>query len=179
MPTTHTRPAKGATTPLAPRVPALGAVLANQLIVELCRFPGPTPPALILQQAARVADRGGWKGYRGGRQRLAGWAGAYVRWLKPSSEWTFSPVVALDQTWPSWSNGARHVVDVIAPGDLRNLDRRGLAEIAAGILEDTDCEAVRILTVSAPLASRVFSADGPKTGVALVETDLAFGSAVA
>jgi hypothetical protein len=165
--------------PLKPRAPALAGVLANQVVVELYRLPGPVTAQLKLHVAAAVANRGGWKGYRGGRQRLAGWVGVYTEWMAPKEGWTFEPLVALDQTWPSWGDGQSRFADIVAPGTPGDLDLGNLASIATGLLETGEVDAVRVLTVSAPLASRVFTAAGPRRGVPLVETELSFTEQVA
>lgn len=160
--------------PLAPRLPALAGVLANQVVVELYRLPGPVTTELKLHVAAHVANTGGWKGYRGGRQRLAGWVGIYVEWCAPDDGWSFEPLEACGHTWASWSDGTTRFVDLLAPGDLGDLDLADLAELARELLADSDIDSVRVLTISAPLASRVFTENGPARGVALCESELNF-----
>lgn len=163
--------------PLETRLPAHAGVLANALIVELYRLPGPITTELKLHLAAKVAKEGGWRGYRGGRQRLAGWCGVYTEWLAPADGWTFSPLVVAGHTWASWTDGEVRFADVLAPGDRQTLDVEALVELAGQMLTDSDIDAVRILTVTAPLASRVFTADGPPKGVALADSELSFHEA--
>ena len=162
--------------PLVPRVPALAGVLANQVVVELYRLPGPVTTELKLHVAAKVANSGGWKGYRGGRQRLAGWVGIYVEWLAPDDRWSFEPLEAAGHTWASWTDGNAWFVDLLAPGDLVELDPVALAELARELLTETDVDAVRVLTISAPLASRVFTHNGPKQGVPVGDSELSFAA---
>lgn len=163
--------------PLETRLPAHAGILANALIVELYRLPGPITTRLKLHLAAKVANEGGWRGYRGGRQRLAGWCGVYTEWLAPGDGWTFAPLVGAGHTWPSWTDGEVRFADVLAPGDRQTLDIEGLVELARHLLADGDVDAVRVLTVTAPLASRVFTAGGPVNGVALTESGLSFHEA--
>lgn len=158
--------------PTEPRLPALAGVLANQAIVELYRLPGPISTELKLHVAAQVARDGGWKGYRNGRQRLAGWVGIYAECLAPTGGWRFVPVDQMGQTWVSWTDEDTWFADVVAPGSLGELDIYSLAAVAAELLDGHDLDAVRVLTLNAPLASRVFTAGGPARGVALAESAL-------
>ncbi|MGY6502204.1 MAG: hypothetical protein ACXIVQ_15070 [Acidimicrobiales bacterium] len=160
--------------PHSVRTPALAGVLTNQAIVELYRLPGPVTTELKLSVAARVARTSGWNGYRGGRQRLASWVGTYVEWLVPDEKWSFELLEAAGQTWASWTDGDRWIADVLAPGELAELDMTGLGELARSLLAEADLDAVRVLTLSAPLASRVFTEVGPVRGVAVSESGLGF-----
>lgn len=164
--------------PFGPRTPTLADHLANELVIELYRLPGPITTELKLHVAARVANRGGWKGYRGGRQRLAGWAGVYVEWMTPGDGWHFEALEELDHLWPTWTDGTQRFADLLAVDDIADLDWTSPTATAEALLGTGRVDAVRVLAVTSPLRSRVFTAAGPVKGVALADSELGF-SAVA